>query len=172
MKIQNENSHESITWSEIGKQKVQAKRFSTSEIAKEIGFAFRFSALHFIWLPLDSKSDNVWRLLLQLKTIDLHVLSRTLNVTVGNRFFQMDECAYVPITWKKNPLRTFCGLKWENKAYPSSINVDKSSLATLHLKHLCTHRKPVILPEMSSSVSTFLVTERESLWSEANGTVV
>mgnify|MGYP006896127419 CR=1 FL=1 len=104
MKKQKENAHENISWSEMGKQNVQAKGSIASQIAEEVAFGFCFSALPSMWLPRASKSDNVWRLLLQLKTIDLYVLLshfRTRDVTLVNRFFQIVsyECAYVRITY-------------------------------------------------------------------------
>ena len=45
MKKQMENAHENISWSEMGKQNIQAKGSIASQIAEEVAFGFCFSAL-------------------------------------------------------------------------------------------------------------------------------
>ena len=96
------NSHENIAWSEMGKQNTHAQRSITSLITEEIAFAICFSALHFMWLPQDSKADNVrcyYNLRHQTLTFCYPISQQSRDVKPRNRFFQTAtyERAYVRI---------------------------------------------------------------------------
>ena len=96
-------------------------------------FCYLFSALHFMWLPRDSKADNVrcyYNLRHQTLMFCYPVSQQSRDVNPGNRFFQIAsyEPAYVRITWKnekKKSLRSLCVLKCENTTYKMKRSIEQ-----------------------------------------------